>query len=165
MNLKKLSVRYKTKVTFVKCFLLTLLLSLFLFMVLKAPAHEIKLVVKEQDFTKSIGYVSVRPTLHTQEDYKIPVCFTMAAFTQHGGTENWVKGVIQLIERSPYFYVFGIYSWDLVSDDYKRLLDKHSIYNLINYDEIGLYCSLVLSTAHVPILATGVFKVLVVHGG
>lgn len=145
-----------------------MLVGLFIILIVSMTVNkhgEIKVKIKEVDYTKSLGYVSVRPTLNTQEDYKIPVCFSMAAFTQHGGTENWLKGVIKLIKKSPYFYVFGIYSWDLVSDDYRRLIDSNSIYNLNSYDELQLYCSLIMSTAHVPVVSKNVFKVLVVHGG
>ena len=141
----------------------TLLILFFLKISLNPSEKPAVMVLNEpQDL---FGLVGVRQAPLQQEDWKIPVCFVISAFTQHGGIENWLRGVLKMIEENQEIYTFGVYSWDLVSDEFDKLSTKHKFYYIKTYEELMTHCQIIFSTAHVPILNSLSFNILVIHGG
>ena len=93
---------------------------------------------------------------------RIPICFAIQSFLEHGGVEQWLKTLVESFSKNnEYFFLGGFVSkWTSVS--YESFLSEHNLISFNNPLEMCNYCGVIIVTGFWPIKC--IPSILAIHG-
>jgi len=100
---------------------------------------------------------------------RINICISVPAYLDYGGIEYWIKSFANIIkklsnERNIPLKLYGIHVWDLNSYSLIELFKKQNMEYIYRYQDLSVYCDVVINSASWIIRDPNVINIMVIHG-